>query len=55
MTVGKHTTPEGIEICYEIFGEENNVPPIVLISGAGLQMLSGPKLIELITEHVLST
>lgn len=42
MTIGKHTTPDGIEICYEIFGEVNNVPPIVLISGAGLQMLGWP-------------
>jgi pimeloyl-ACP methyl ester carboxylesterase len=42
MTIGKLTAPDGIEICYEIFGEENNVPPIVLISGAGLQMLGWP-------------
>jgi pimeloyl-ACP methyl ester carboxylesterase len=42
MTVSKHTTPDGIEICYEIFGEDNNVPPMVLISGAGLQMLGWP-------------
>jgi pimeloyl-ACP methyl ester carboxylesterase len=42
MTISKHTTPDGIEICYEIFGEENNVPPVVLISGAGLQMLGWP-------------
>jgi pimeloyl-ACP methyl ester carboxylesterase len=42
MTIGKYTTPDGIEICYEIFGEENNVSPIVLLSGAGLQMLAWP-------------
>ena len=40
MTISKHTTPDGIEICYEIFGKENNDQPIVLISGAGLQMLN---------------
>jgi hypothetical protein len=28
MAVGKYKTPDGIEICYEMFGEENNVPPI---------------------------
>jgi pimeloyl-ACP methyl ester carboxylesterase len=42
MTIGKLTAPDEIEICYEIFGEENNAPPIVLISGAGLQMLGWP-------------
>lgn len=42
MTVAKITTPNNIEICYEIFGEELNTPPIVLISGAGLQMLGWP-------------
>lgn len=42
MTIGKYITPDGIEICYEIFGEENNVPPIMLLSGAGLQMLAWP-------------
>lgn len=42
MTVAKLTTPSNIEICYEIFGEEPNAPPIVLISGAGLQMLGWP-------------
>jgi pimeloyl-ACP methyl ester carboxylesterase len=42
MTVAKLTTPNNIEICYEIFGEEPNTPPIVLISGAGLQMLGWP-------------
>lgn len=39
MTVGKHTAPDGIEICYEIFGEEHDAPPVMLISGAGLQMV----------------
>ena len=42
MTIGKYIAPDGIEICYEIFGEENNIPPIVLLSGAGLQMLAWP-------------
>ena len=42
MTVAKITTPNNIEICYAIFGEEPNAPPIVLISGAGLQMLGWP-------------
>jgi pimeloyl-ACP methyl ester carboxylesterase len=42
MSVGKITTPNNIEICYETFGTENNTPPIVLISGAGLQMLGWP-------------
>ncbi len=42
MSVGKITTPNNIEICYEIFGAEDNTPPIVLISGAGLQMLGWP-------------
>lgn len=42
MTIGKHTTPDGIEICYEIFGEDDGLPPVVLISGAGLQMLAWP-------------
>ena len=42
MTTGIHTTSDGIKICYEIFGVENNIHPIVLISGAGLQMLAWP-------------
>jgi pimeloyl-ACP methyl ester carboxylesterase len=42
MSVGKITTPNQIVICYEIFGAEYNSPPIVLISGAGLQMLGWP-------------
>jgi pimeloyl-ACP methyl ester carboxylesterase len=42
MTVAKLTTPNHIEICYEIFGEERAAPPIILISGAGLQMLGWP-------------
>ena len=42
MTIGRLTAPDGIEICYEIFGEEISTPPIVLISGAGLQMLGWP-------------
>ena len=42
MSVGKITTPNNIEICYETFGAKNNKPPIVLISGAGLQMLGWP-------------
>jgi pimeloyl-ACP methyl ester carboxylesterase len=42
MTIGKYIAPDGIEICYEIFGEENKIPPIVLLSGAGLQMLAWP-------------
>jgi pimeloyl-ACP methyl ester carboxylesterase len=42
MSVEKITTPNNIEICYETFGAENNTPPIVLISGAGLQMLGWP-------------
>lgn len=42
MTVAKITTPGNIEICYEIFGEEPDAAPIVLISGAGLQMLGWP-------------
>jgi pimeloyl-ACP methyl ester carboxylesterase len=31
-----------MEICYEVFGEANGGPPILLISGAGLQMLGWP-------------
>ena len=42
MTVAKLTTASNIEICYEIFGEQHIAPPIVLISGAGLQMLGWP-------------
>jgi pimeloyl-ACP methyl ester carboxylesterase len=42
MSVEKITTPNNIEICYQTFGAENNTPPIVLISGAGLQMLGWP-------------
>jgi pimeloyl-ACP methyl ester carboxylesterase len=42
MTIDKLTAPDGIKICYEIFGEEKNASPIVLISGAGLQMLGWP-------------
>ncbi|SHG36669.1 Pimeloyl-ACP methyl ester carboxylesterase [Desulfacinum infernum DSM 9756] len=42
MTVAKITTPNNIEICYEIIGEKNDSSPIVLISGAGLQMLAWP-------------
>lgn len=42
MSVEKIITPNNIEICYETFGAENNTPPIVLISGAGLQMLGWP-------------
>lgn len=42
MIPAKHRTPDGIEICYEIFGNEDTTPPIVLISGAGLQMLGWP-------------
>lgn len=42
MTVAKLATPNHIDICYEIFGEEHGGPPIVLISGAGLQMLAWP-------------
>jgi pimeloyl-ACP methyl ester carboxylesterase len=42
MSVKKITTPNQIEICYETFGEEYNTSPIVLISGAGLQMLGWP-------------
>ena len=40
--MGNVTTPNGIEICYETFGEAANGPPVLLISGAGLQMLSWP-------------
>ena len=42
MSAEKIKTPDGIEICYETFGTENNTPPVVLISGAGLQMLAWP-------------
>ena len=42
MPVAKLTTPDNIEICYEIFGEEKTEPPILLIAGAGLQMLGWP-------------
>lgn len=42
MTVEKLTTPNNVEICYETFGEKSEAPPIVLMSGAGLQMLAWP-------------
>ena len=42
MSVGKITTPDHIEICYETFGDQKDAPPVVLISGAGLQMLGWP-------------
>ena len=42
MSAEKIKTPNNIEICYETFGAENNVLPVVLISGAGLQMLAWP-------------
>lgn len=42
MSFNKFTTPDGIEICYEIFGEDDRLPPVILISGAGLQMLAWP-------------
>jgi len=42
MSIKKITTPNQIEICYETFGAEYNTSPIVLISGAGLQMLGWP-------------
>ena len=52
MTVAKLTTPNNIEICYEIFGEETNEPPIVLISGAGLQMLGWPdEFCKMLVQH----
>ena len=42
MGIGKIKTPNNIEICYETFGAENNTAPVVLISGAGLQMIAWP-------------
>ncbi|MEJ2716899.1 MAG: alpha/beta fold hydrolase [Deltaproteobacteria bacterium] len=42
MTVAAAITPNNIEICYETFGQEDKAPPIILISGAGLQMLGWP-------------
>ncbi len=42
MSFNKLTTPDGIEICYEIFGEDDSSPPVILISGAGLQMIAWP-------------
>ncbi len=42
MTTAKLITPNNIEICYESFGKIDNAPPIVLIAGAGLQMLGWP-------------
>jgi pimeloyl-ACP methyl ester carboxylesterase len=42
MTVATVTTPNNIEICYETFGEDLKSPPIILIAGAGLQMLGWP-------------
>jgi pimeloyl-ACP methyl ester carboxylesterase len=42
MTVATVTTPNNIEICYEALGEDHRSPPIILISGAGLQMLGWP-------------
>jgi pimeloyl-ACP methyl ester carboxylesterase len=42
MSVGKIKTPNNIEICYETIGAENKTIPILLISGAGLQMLAWP-------------
>lgn len=42
MTTDSLTLPNGIEICYEVFGGANGSPPILLISGAGLQMLGWP-------------
>ena len=52
MTIAQLTTPNNIEICYEIFGDKPNAQPIVFISGAGLQMLGWPPLTELIGQHV---
>ena len=52
MTVAKFTTPNNIEICYQMFGEKPNAPPIVLISGAGLQMLGWPdEFCEMLAKH----
>lgn len=42
MTIATITTPKGIKLCYETFGEDQKTPPIVLISGAGLQMIAWP-------------
>ena len=52
MAIAKLKTPNNIDICYEIFGEEHNAPPIVLISGAGLQMLGWPDdFCQLLAKH----
>jgi pimeloyl-ACP methyl ester carboxylesterase len=42
MSFAKLRTPDGIELCYEILGQENSGVPIVLMHGAGLQMLTWP-------------
>ncbi len=39
MTFEKLRTPDGIDICYQILGQENDGIPMVLLSGAGIQML----------------
>jgi len=42
MAFAQLETPDGIDICYEIMGPENDGIPIVLLHGAGLQMISWP-------------
>ena len=42
MTLSKITTPDGIELCHEELGAKRKGPPILLISGAGLQMYGWP-------------
>jgi pimeloyl-ACP methyl ester carboxylesterase len=52
LTIAKITAPNNIEICYEILGEEFDSTPIVLISGAGLQMLGWPDgFCEMLVKH----
>lgn len=42
MSYKKVKTPNNIDLCYEMIGEKSSNIPIVLISGAGLQMLEWP-------------
>ena len=42
MNFNKITLRNNIQICYDILGKDLNTEPIILISGAGLQMLGWP-------------
>lgn len=42
MALAKMRMPDGIEVCYEILGQDTSSASIILLHGAGLQMLTWP-------------